>query len=217
VSSEFENKFRQTGKYEKFNTYETSYTALEVLTVNNLNNDQAKNLMLDIIQPKVTNKMFLWNTDSIVLIDKDVKNVKLDSLNNLLDKIPLTEPSKALSVQLLNKCKTNYENTITDLKLSVSENFSFLEVSPKDINLNEPYIVIEERNVHIYSKIFTKQTDLKIFYQSKQANNKNQLSLITKFKRQRVYTNVSLKGISQNTNWELGIPDLSFIKPRKLN
>lgn len=206
-SDELNNKFQQT-KYQKFNTIEISAVSIEFLTLYNFNNGYIKNLFFPLIEPIDNNKIVLANNDSVVIV---IEETNTDSIFSLLSKTSEISPNGKLILQLLSKCKTNCDKTIDQVRLDISEYFSLVEVNSKELNLNEPYIVIEERNEHVYTQNTAELRELK------KVTTKNQFSMVTKYKRQNIYTDVSLKGFIANTNWELGIQDLYFTKPRTLN
>jgi ABC-type oligopeptide transport system substrate-binding subunit len=203
-SDELNNKFQQT-KYKKFNSIEISAVSLELLTFYNINNSYIKNLFFLLIQPRVSNKTVLAHNGSVVIITEETNT---DSIFSLFSKATEISPNEKLIIQFLSKCKTNCDKTIDPMKLNNSDYFTFVEVSSKELNLNAPYIVIEERNEHVYTQ------ELR---ELKKVTSKSEFSTITKYKRQNIYTDVSLKGFIPNTNWELGIQNLYFTKPRTLN
>ena len=206
-SLELDNKIQQN-RYKKFNTLETSSTSIELLTLYNFNNNYIKDQFLHLIQPRLNYKMFIANDDSIKTI---AEKIKTDSVFNLLAKTGEVDRNGKLIIQLISKCKTTCDKTVDQMSLDISEYFTLAEVSSKELNLNVPYIVIEERNDHVYTKNPAELREIN------KITTQNQVSLITKYKRQKIYTNISLKGIITYTNWELGIQDLYFTKPRKLN
>ena len=205
-------------KYEKFNITKSSYTTLKTLSFFNMKNKDVINLFFMLIDSKTPKEVFsqLNINDSIEVLMYP-QTYPIDSIYNLTHKLNLNDSSSKISLPIHVNCNADCTKTLSSLKNDVSKYFILNSMSYTDINPNAPYLVLEESKTHLYMEKVDLGFAKKVISENPYAYQNHFSFMILESKRELIYSNISLFGLSDYANWEKSLQGLYFVEPRILN